>query len=117
MKIKNQVVKPDDVRPARPDGTCFYCRASLGEEHKSDCVLREKTVVVDVTMRLVRRVPEHWDVSNIEYELNESSWCADNIVSEIKSVITEERCLCDRFSAKFIREATEEDEGRYGVCC
>ena len=56
MTTTDDPVKPDDVRPARQDGTCFYCRAPLGSQHEAGCVIRRKTVVVDITMRLVREV-------------------------------------------------------------
>lgn len=116
MICKSWKVKPDDVRPARPDGTCFYCRVPLGGEHNKGCVIRTKTIVQDFTIRLVLRVPEDWDAAMIDFHKNDSSWCASNIVERIKSVDTDERCLCDRTSAKFIREATAADEERYGIC-
>ena len=116
MICEDHPVKPDDVRPARQDGTCFYCRVPLGKQHNVGCVLRYKTIVVEVTMRLVRRVPEDWDANMIEFHMNDSSWCASNFIGEIQSVNTKERCLCDRTEGKFVREATKEDEERYGIC-
>lgn len=116
MICEKWIVKPDDVRPARQDGTCFYCRMPIGKEHKRDCVIPTKTVVVDFTIRLVREVPDFWDGDRVEFHANDSSWCSSNIVSEIESIDTEDRCLCDRTTAKFIRDATIEDEERYGIC-
>lgn len=115
IKESHPVVQAD-VRPARPDGTCFYCRAPLGTEHFFGCVIRNRTVVVDVTLRLVRRVPEDWDAGSVEFHLNDSSWCASNIIDELKSVDTDSHCLCGQFSAVFVREATAKDEQDLGIC-
>lgn len=116
MNCENWKVKPDDVRPARQDGTCFYCRVPLGGEHNKGCVIRTKTIVQDFTIRLVRRVPEDWDEHMADFHANDSSWCASNIVQDIQSIDTDARCLCDRTTGKFVREATKEDEERYGIC-
>ncbi len=116
METTSFKVKPEDVRPARPDGTCFYCRTPLGEEHAKGCVIRDRTIVVDVTFRLVRKVPEDWDEHDINFHMNDSSWCASNILGEIESVDLEDRCLCDRFSGTYVGEASVEDEERYGIC-
>ena len=116
MKCENWTVKPDDVRPARPDGTCFYCRIPLGGEHEMGCVIRRKTVVVDVTMRLVIRVPEDWDAGSVEFHINGSSACSDRFISYLQNVTSDERCMCDRTYGHFIGEASKEDEERYGIC-
>lgn len=112
MTYKNGwTVIPQDVRPARPDGTCFYCSKPLGSEHQEGCVIRTKTVVVDVTFRIVREVPEDWEPSMIEFHMNESSSCADNLFADIDAVADrDDGCLCGQTEAKFIRDATAEDE-------
>lgn len=116
MKTAGRIVVQDDVRPARPDGTCFYCSAALGSEHREGCVIRTRTVVVDVTFRYVKEVPEDWDVGSIEFQMNESSSCADNLADEISSLVTEEdgHCLCGQTIGKFVREATAVDEESLG---
>lgn len=113
MNKLNQIVTSNDVRPARLDGTCFYCGAALGEEHRKGCVCRRRTVVVDITFRLVREVPEDWDVEQIEFSLNESSSCASNFIGELTDADSDEHCLCSRTTGKFIRDATKEDEEAY----
>ena len=45
-------------RPARMDGTCFYCRQAIGEAHKPDCVLIVKKVRVRMTVEYDIEVPE-----------------------------------------------------------
>jgi len=112
IKQDTFVVKPDDERPARKDGTCFYCRQPIGEQHKPDCVIPQKTCVVDFTIRMVTSEPAHWTKKDIENHYNLGSWCFDNILRDIKTWEDKTgRCLCLASKAEFVRDATEEDEG------
>lgn len=106
-------VVADDVRPARQDGTCFYCETPLGQQHAEGCVIRTRTVVVEVTLTLVRRVPEDWAPEMVDFHLNGSGWCGINIIKDLESL---DRCLCPHLAGKFLREATAEDEDLLGVC-
>lgn len=115
MRPESYLVKPEDVRPARPDGTCFYCYVSLGREHQKGCVCRRKTVVIDFTVRLVREVPENWDEDYIESRINAGWWCSSNIIDELQVVHSHSGCLCGNLKGKFVREATEKDEREYGI--
>ena len=108
MKKTDWPVTEDAVRPARLDGTCFYCYEPLGGQHKAECVMRTRTVMVEVIFQIMREVPEHWDEDNIEFGLNESSWCFDNILEDLQPGNGE--CLCNHAYGKYLREATEEDE-------
>jgi hypothetical protein len=66
---------------------------------------------------MVMDVPESWDEGSINFRFNESSWCASNLLDELQR--REENtgmCLCMITDAKYIGEATEEDEERYGYC-
>lgn len=105
------IVTADSERPVRRDGTCFYCCQPLGSEHESNCVIRQRTCVVDFTIRMVTAEPEYWDKNNIEFHYNESSWCADNLLDMIEK---RGKCLCDITRATFVREATAEDEKQFG---
>ena len=109
-------VRSNAVRPARPDGTCLYCRQPLGGVHLPSCVLREKTVVIRSVVQWVTTVPEDWDISNVEFHLNESSSCANNIITYLNRWTTnmEQDCMCGRISSEFVRDATKEDEVDWG---
>lgn len=106
------VVKPNDERPARPDGTCFYCGEPIGGRHKSDCVIPSKSVILDFTIRLPILVPISWDKDRIEFRYNDSSWCCDNLLDCISAWQEKTgRCLCGAMTTKFISDAnSEEDE-------
>lgn len=106
------IVKQDDVRPARPDGTCFYCGVPVGGKHKYDCVIPQKSVIVDFTIRLPVLVPVFWDKEQIDFHYNESSWCADNLLSLIESWQEQTGCcLCGVMEANYVRGANSaEDE-------
>jgi len=96
-------------RPAgRPD-ECFYCKQPVGEDHKADCVCRQRTVVVRFTVEAVIRLPGFWDEEQIRFRYNGSSWCASNLVE----ILAEPKCLCPFTTAEFVREATAEDEAAW----
>jgi len=90
---------------------CTYCASKLGEEHEEECPHREKTVVVSVEIELVVKVPEFWEDENIVFHRNESSWCQNNGLDEIKEALKRtDTCLCDRGRWFYEREATIDDE-------
>ena len=114
MTRKDWTVGKYGVRPAGKPDECFYCEAKVGEQHKPNCVIREKTIVTRMTIDFVDSVPESWDEDLIDFHYNDSSWCATNVLHRL-----EERsnfhCLCDVASFEYLRDATEEDEENWGV--
>ena len=52
-------------------------------------------------------VPSDWDEEMINFQRNESSWCANNLIDELAK---REPCICSITEAKFVGEATPEDE-------
>jgi hypothetical protein len=104
------IVKEDAIRPAGSQDRCLYCNRALGAEHKPDCVMRNKTVVIKAIIEYVVEVPEHWDKEQIEFHRNLGSWCSSNFVDEINELEEKIGCLCSHTNFKYVREATEEDE-------
>lgn len=92
-------VDKDDVRPARNDGTCFYCRQEIGQPHEWECPIPEKTVRVRAVILYDLEVPRSWDKENVEFFLNDSSSCADNQLGRMREYTESHGCLCN--SAKF----------------
>jgi len=39
------------------------------------------------------KIPNFWDKDNVEFHRNESSWCADNALDELKRLVKED-CMC-----------------------
>ncbi len=115
MRAKSWKVTNFAVRPAGKLDECFYCNEKLGNEHKSDCVIRRKTVAVDVTFRMVRVVPDYWLKEQIEYQLNNGRFCMDNILDELNDLSERLGCLCEVAKSEFIRDATVEDEMEYKI--
>jgi len=113
MKRKNWIVNNFSVRPAGKQDECFYCGEKVGSEHKQDCVIRSRTVVVDFTIRMVVDVPESWDKEDIEFKYNDGCWCADNLINLLDR--ENNGCLCPHVVAECIREATQEDEEYWGL--
>ena len=107
-------VKEFGIRPAGSPDHCFYCGEPRGGTHKADCVIRERTVVVKLTIEYTITVPEHWTPEDIEFHRNESSWCTSNALPELEK-LDENGCLCHGSSFEYVREATLEDEKQDGV--
>lgn len=104
-------VDDDGVRPAGDPNFCFYCGMPKGK-HKDDCVCRQRTVVVEMTIRYVSEVPADWDVHMIEFHKNESSFCLGNDIEQLhqeKNARYGYCNICQRAEVKFIREATADD--------
>lgn len=100
-------VTKDDVRPARPDGTCFYCMIPIGGRHRDDCVIPTRTWRVKMTVEFDWDEPVSWGAEDVEFHLNDSSWCADNIIAHLEKVAAEHGCLCamdPQFDAVKIKE-------------
>lgn len=118
MKVTDDnlwLVADCDIRPAGPTDACFYCKAKIGQPHKPKCVIRERTVVVRAIIHLVRRVPEGWSSDKIEYGMNHTRWCANNILDELDSLAEHAGCICAFFEGRYVREATAKDEETFGV--
>ena len=122
MKRTDWTITESSTRPAGKPDECFYCHRKIGEEHAGTCVIRSRTVVCEIKLELVRTVPEDWDEDMINFHMNDSSWCFDNIAEEIADTVErmpDGTCvLCAHAEGRFIREATPEDEAafRLSVC-
>lgn len=114
MTRKDWTVGVYSVRPAGKPDECFYCEAKVGERHKPNCVIRKKTIVTRLTIDFVDSVPENWDKDVIDFHYNDSSWCASNILNRLEER-DNFRCLCDVASFEYLRDATDEDEEKWGV--
>lgn len=110
MKRHTWKVDLHSTRPAGKPDECFYCQAKIGDDHRKGCVIRSRTVMVRVSFDLIREVPEDWEASMVEFHMNESSSCADNLIEEISTQAERLGCACGVTEGVFLREATEEDE-------
>lgn len=108
------LVADEGIRPAGKPDRCFYCDIPQGQEHKSGCVIRNRTVVVRFHVDLVIPVPEDWDSDMVQFHYNDSSWCADNLATTLSETVErldeQGGCMCRCVEAEFVREATDEDE-------
>jgi len=106
-------VTPFSFRPAGIDGFCFYCHQPMGEDHKPDCVLIKKRVLVRATIEYEVEEPASWSGEDIEFHRNEGSWCASNMLDELAEISDEHNCLCDKVQFKYIMDTSEPflDEG------
>lgn len=115
MKRDNWPVGKRAINSAYNTQVCFDCGAKAGEEHKQDCIIRERTVKIRMTLEFVDDVPEYWSKDTINFKYNDSSWCASSIIDKLQYRDENVRCLCDCAKFEYIGEATEEDEEKWGV--
>jgi len=92
-------------RPASNKNECFYCESKIGEFHKDDCVLIKKKVKVKAIIEYEIEVPHHWNKDMIEFSRNEGSWCASNIINELKEIDKKNGCLCNIIKYKLIKDS------------
>jgi hypothetical protein len=113
MKRHMWIADTYSARPAgRPD-ECFYCNVKLGQEHRKGCVVRVRTVMVEIKATMIMDVPEDWEESMVEFHMNESSSCADNLLRKLSDQAERVGCSCSFVEGRFLREATDEDEAEY----
>jgi hypothetical protein len=115
MKRKDWPVKNHGIRPAGEPDECFYCGEKLGNEHKKDCVIRQRTIVLKLEMEIVIDVPEFWDRETVEFHYNEGSWCSSNMDIWLTRMEKHKGCLCHFAEFTYLREATEDDEEYHGL--
>src|SRR5688572_17000869 len=98
------VVLPNDdgIRPARKSDECFYCQQKVGTSHHQDCVAIHKKVLVRAIVEYEIEVPYSWDKEQIEFQRNEGSWCASNMLQELENLDTDEHCLCPNVTYEFV---------------
>lgn len=111
MNREDWPVQEYGIRPAGSPDHCFYCGRARGTIHKTDCVIRQRTVVLRFEIEMVCEAPERETPDDIESRYNEGSWCGGNIIDYLEQY--RERtgsCMCNEVTVKFVREATEEDE-------
>ena len=103
--MKKFIVTKEDERPAgKGSGHCFYCPSKIGEEHAKECVLRKRKVIIRLAVEYPIEVPESWTKEQIEFHRNESSWCKDNALDELKEFIKQNGCLCDKADIEYVEE-------------
>lgn len=86
-------------RPASPADKCFYCQSPVGDFHDERCVLVLRKVRLSVTFVVDADVPAFWEVDDIEFHRNESSWCQSNILEDISAQFPDDdECLCGRIT-------------------
>lgn len=111
MKRTNWPVEEYGIRPAGDPDKCFYCGESRGGTHKEDCVIRERTIVVKMSIEYTIAIPEFWTKEQLEFHRNQGTWCSDNGLLEIDNFLERTNdCGCGRCEWEYIREATVEDE-------
>ncbi len=105
-------------RPDVPPGMCSYCKGTV-DSHRPNCVVPQKSVVLELRTLYVVSVPRGFQKEEIEFMRNDGSSCMDNdmrqsIVHRLelseKTDGTESvHCFCSGSEVTYMREATRED--------
>lgn len=98
----------DGIRPAGAPDECFYCKQKVGQTHKADCVIVTKKVKVRYSFEIEIDIPHHWTEEVFLSHRMESSWCADNALTDLMEIADrEDDCLCSRFDVALIGTVDE----------
>lgn len=111
MTQQLQIVTREDMRSNDMNGhrtTCFYCKEPEGQPHKFKCVCNRRKVRVRYSWEVEAEYPASWGKDDIEFHMNESSWCADNALDSLDDLFSDE-CSCPVFRGEFVREMGEDD--------
>lgn len=95
------------MRPASDKRRCFYCKQEIGVPHNSDCVLIKKRVKLRTVIEYEDEVPADWGDDMINFHRNESSWCANNLLSHLERVAEKGGCLCGMQTTTYIETTSE----------
>lgn len=98
-------VEPQDERPARPDGTCFYCHSPIGGRHKEMCVIPSRKVVVrfSIDIEMTEPLAEGYDDDWVKRHYTNSSWCQSNLMDLLKQIEEDNHgCLCGKVQVEVI---------------
>lgn len=87
-------VTVEHVAPAGKPDECFWCNEKIGQQHRFECVTRRKTVRVRLSVEFDHDTVESWGQAEIEFHLNESSSCMDNLIREVWAERKKNGCLC-----------------------
>lgn len=63
-----------------------------------------KEKIIELTIKLPMDFPEDWDDDMIEFHLNESSWCMDNIIDELQKYSEANGCICNICEGRVIKD-------------
>jgi len=101
-------VDDDGIRPAGTPDRCFYCEQAVGAPHLRDCVVVTKTIQVRYEFILNIDIPWEWEKDTFERHHNESTWCADNALSDLndyqEKLDGNGHCLCGIFKATYLKD-------------
>jgi hypothetical protein len=114
------VTNDDGIRPHPSNWTkepekatthCLYCRQPV-PNHSAECVVPQRTVVVELITRMVITMPRSLDEDAINFSMNGPSACQSRYIDQLHAETHQEEgyChICQRTEMKYLREATEQD--------
>lgn len=95
-------VNDDGIRTACGPNRCAYCQQPVGSPHGAECVIVTKRVKLRAVIEYEVDLPYFWQQEDIESHRNESGWCQNNVLDEIKKYGDEVGCLCNSCKISFV---------------
>ena len=106
-ELSNFIVTQKATRPAGNRTNCFYCNQPIGNKHLTSCVLINQMIRCEFTITIDIPWPAEWSEDNVNYKLNNSGWCLDNIYKYIDDKCKETECICPFTKGKYIKRIGE----------
>ena len=102
-------VTQSDVRESCWDGHCCYCGEQLGGEHRPQCAIRQRTVVVEIDkeLQLIAWFPEAWTLDMVAEYFNGG---LDHEFAILMPGLDNHQPASQCLVVTSVREATNEDE-------
>jgi hypothetical protein len=97
--------------PEKASTHCLYCRQPV-PHHSAECVVPQRTVVVELVTRMVITMPRSFDEAAINFSMNGSSACSSRYIEQLYEEANREEgvcAICHRTEMKYLREATAQD--------
>lgn len=73
-------------------------------KRKEKMIGKYKNVKIEMIAEIDYEVPSDWNKDMIEFHLNGSGWCCDNIINELKKVSKRDGCICGITKFKYIKD-------------
>jgi len=67
-----------------------------------------KKVKVKAIIEYEIEVPDFYTKEDVEFQRNDGTWCASNMLQELTKLIKEEDCICQRVKYEYIGESDHE---------
>jgi len=103
MKLLLKLTIPDNLVKEIDQIADRLWPKKVGDPHAPTCVCLHRIVKVRYSFDIEIEVPHNWNKESIEFQKNESTWCANNALDELNEFAENlNGCLCPYFQAEVL---------------